>query len=152
MGVFLSLRAQTSSEFMLITGFVLVLVGFFMLQAFQESELTLGIAAARAGALNFTAFNPALRLAYLNYSVDVQRRVVLVRPRFSNFSEGGDLSILNDSLKNGVVYAWQQQFHPKTGASVFTSDNCVNGSFYRFCLQPCYNYEASGVSPPSCRV
>ncbi len=136
-----AVRGQTVIEFVLLVGAVLVFVAAILTQGFKQSEVNLAIASVRLSAANFSSFNPAFRLSYVNYSVAEDSKKVLLRPKFYNFSSGGNEGAANDS-EAGAVYSLQQVFHP-AGASAFTVGNCVRASYYEYCVDPCFGAEST---------
>ena len=141
-GIPASGRSQTVVEFVLLVGAVLVFVAALMTQGFKQSEINVALASARISAANFSSVNPAFKLSYVNYSVDEAAKKVLLRPKFYNYSSGGDAGAANNSVKVGAIYSLQQVFHPAS-ASAFTAGNCVRASYYEYCIDPCFGAEST---------
>ncbi|MDP2717426.1 MAG: hypothetical protein Q8P02_01650, partial [Candidatus Micrarchaeota archaeon] len=78
------MRGQGAVEYLIVLVFLVGFIVSVLVPSVREGEVSVALASARAGALNYTAMHPDVRLLALNYSVQGDR--VTLDPQVFNAS------------------------------------------------------------------
>ncbi len=129
------MKAQTSGEFVLILGLIIVFVATVMVIGFRNSEINLALSATRLAANEYAIQNPNYVVTSIDYAVDEANRKVGVFPLFffrngSKMAAGGD----NDSFVAIGVEKLRRTFHPNRTTVIV--GNCFPASYYAYCVAP----------------
>jgi len=119
-------RGQSAAEFVLVLGAIIAVVVAVMARAYVENDLTIGFAAARLGAAEAVASDPALSLAAIDYTVS--GRNVTLQPRiFSNSAPIGDRPAIRSAMLGKIRDSLSPQSPvPSTNFSTLFHDYYVS--------------------------
>ncbi|MBI5228885.1 hypothetical protein HY991_02155 [Candidatus Micrarchaeota archaeon] len=115
-------RAQSSIEFIIVVGLIVLFISFVLLPGLRESELNLAISSARVGALEY-AQEHSLSFAEMNYAID--GKSVVLKPGIAT----ADLSIgEKNELRQRILGKIRDTFSPSLdieGKEQFSAPNYV---------------------------
>ncbi len=113
-------------EYLIVLVFLVGFIVGVLVPSVREAEVSVALASARAGALNYTALNPSVRLLTLNYSIAGDQVALL--PQVRNVSLDADVAP-PDGLVVFMVAAMQRlspaEAHNGTCAFLSNFDYCV---------------------------
>lgn len=121
-------RGQGAVEYLIVLVFLVGFIVSVLVPSVREGEVSVALASARAGALNYTAAHPDVRLLALNYSVQGDR--VTLEPQVYNASLGGEIAPpdgLSASMLAAIARLSPGSAADGTCAYLSNYDYCVAG-------------------------